>query len=480
MRKGITSLPDSLGNLKSLIGLYLDHSSIKELPSSVGLLSHLKFFTASNCKSLCELPNSMSSLSSLVRLCLQGTSVSELNFQLGNFKSLEKLEMRDCTSIRSLPSSIGNMVCLTTLNLCNTSITELPDSIGLLERLWELKLHNCLNLHYLPTSIGSLKSLCYLYMDETAVSELPNEIGMLSSLKLLKMRKKPRAGEDELLDMVDLHVGGRSKRVTLPESFSNLSSLEFLDAHAWKISGKISDDFQNLSALEKLDLEHNDFCSLPSSVKRLCVLKDLFLRNCRKLKFLPELPSSLVVYNQLQGVLAFYKKDSLRHMKYLCVPGSDLPDWFIQEVPNVSTRKHCDIKGVIIGIVLSLDQQVEDNFRNKVPAIVDIQATLTKPGDPKPKHKNTLNLLGVPDTDEDQLYLCQFQEYSSFTFMLEEGDGVQVAIREHPRFNGLKLKKHGIHLIFENEDNFDDNDEDLFDESQQSVSKKLDNFFNSL
>ncbi|KAK4358173.1 hypothetical protein RND71_023783 [Anisodus tanguticus] len=423
MCKGITSLPDSLGNLKSLIGLYLDHSSIKELPSSVGLLSHLKFFTASNCKSLCELPNCMSSLSSLVRLCLQGTSVSELNFQLGNFKSLEKLEMRDCTSIRSLPSSIGNMVCLTTLNLCNTSITELPDSIGLLERLWELKLHNCLNLHYLPASIGSLKSLCYLYMDETAVSELPNEIGMLSSLKQLKMRKKPRAGEDELLDMVDLHVGGRSKRVTLPGSFSNLSSLEFLDAHAWKISGKISDDFQNLSALEKLDLEHNDFCSLPSSLKRLCVLKDLFLPNCRKLKFLPELPSSLVRLNAancsalekiasisnleyleelqfsnckkitdipgleswkslvrlytisckacLPSIKRWISKDSLRHMKYLCVPGSDLPDWFIQEVPNVSTRKHCDIKGVIIGIVLSLDQQVEDNFRNKVPAIVD-------------------------------------------------------------------------------------------------------------
>ncbi|KAJ8569878.1 hypothetical protein K7X08_006455 [Anisodus acutangulus] len=532
MCKGLISLPDSLGNLKSLIGLYLDHSSIKVLPSSVGLLSHLKFFTARNCKSLCEFPNSMSSLSSLVQLCLQGTSVSELTFQLENFKSLEKLEMRDCNSIRSLPSSIGNMVCLTTLDLCNTSITELPDSIGLLEKLWELKLDNCLNLHCLPASIGSLKSLCYLYMAETAVSELPNEIGMLSSLKLLKMRKKPQAREDELLDMVDLHVGESSKHVTLPESFSNLSSLEFLDAHAWKISGKISDDFQNLSALEKLDLGHNDFCSLPSSLKGLCVLKNLFLPNCRKLKFLPELPSSLELLNaancsalekiasisnleyleelqfsnckkiidiagleSLKSLVRLYtvgckaclpsikrriSKDALRHMKYLCVPGSDLPDWFIQEVPNVSTRKHCDIKGVIIGIVLSLDQQVEDNFRHKVPAIVDIQATLTKPGDTKPKFKKTLYLLGVPDTDEDQLYLCRFQECSDFTIMLEEGDKVQVAIKECPRFNGLKLKKHGMHLVFENEDNFDDNDEDLFDESQQSLSKKLANFFNSL
>ncbi|KAM3304056.1 disease resistance protein RPV1 isoform X1 [Capsicum chacoense] len=531
MCKGLISVPDSLGNLRSLIGLYLDHSSIKELPPSVGLLSQLKFLTVSNCKSLIELPNSVSSLSPLVRLCLQGTYVSELSFQSGNFESLEKLEMGNCTSIRSLPSSTGNMLCLTTLDLQNTSITELPHSIGLLERLWTLNLNSCLNLQHLPTSIGDLKSLCYLYMAETAVSELPDEIGMLSSLKLLKMRKKPQSKEDEL-DTEDLHRRESPKRVTLPESFSNLSSLEFLDAHAWKISGKISDDFQKLTALGDLELGYNDFCSLPSSMKGLSVLKRLFLPNCRKLKFLPELPSSLVWLNaancssleqiasisnleyleelrfsnckkiidipgieNLKSLKRLYtvgcnaclpsikrriSKDSLRRMEYLCITGDDLPDWFIQEVPNVSTHKHRDLKGVIIGVVISLDQKVEDNFRHKVPAIVDVLAMITTPGDAKPKHEKTLKLLGVPDTDEDQLYLCRFQEYSNFTLMLKEGDRLQVAIREHARFNGLKLKKHGMYLVFENEDDFDDNDEDLFDEPQQSVSKKLANFFHSL
>ncbi|XP_060214443.1 disease resistance-like protein CSA1 [Lycium barbarum] len=267
-------------------------------------------------------------------------------------------------------------------------------------------------------------------------------------------------------------------------------------------------------------------------MKGLCVLKHLLIPNCRKLKFLPELPSSLEWLNaancsaleriasisnleyleqlqfsnckkiidipgleSLKSLVRLYtvgcnaclpsikrriSKDSRRHIKYLCVPGSDIPDWFIQEVPNVSTRKHRDIKGVIIGVVLSLDQQVEDNFRHRVRAIVDFQATVTTPGDAEPKLKKTLNLEEVPDTDEDQLYLCRFHECSDFIFMLEEGDRVQVAIRESPRFNGLKLKKHGMHLVFENEDDFDANDEDLFDESQQSVSKKLANFFNSL
>ncbi|TMW96153.1 hypothetical protein EJD97_007822 [Solanum chilense] len=525
MCKGLISLPDSLGNLRSLIRLYLDNSSIKELPPSVGSLSQLKFLSLSNCKSFSELPNFKNSFSSLIRLCLQGTSVSEQSFQLESFESLEILELGYCTSIRSLPSSIGKMSCLTTLDLHNTSISELPDEICLLEKLWELNLNNCLNLQHLPASIGSLKRLCYLYMTETAVSELPDQIGMLSSLKLLKMRKTPQLRDGLLLDMEN---GESSKRVTLPESFSNLSSLEFLDVQAWKISGNISDDFEKLSALEELDLGYNDFCSLPSSMKKLRVLKRLILSNCKKLKFLPDLPSSLVrlhaancyaleqiasVANlkyledlqisnckkitdipgleSLKSLKRLYtvgcnaclpsikrtiSKDSLRHMQYLCVPGDDLPDWFIHEVPNFSTRKHRDLKGVIIGIVLSLDQQVEDNFRHKVPAIVDIQATITTPGDAKPKHTKTLYLLGVPDTDEDQLYLCRFQEHS-FTFMLNEGDRVQVVVRENPRFNGLKLKKHGMHLVFENDDDFDNNDEDLFDESQQSVSKKLANFF---
>lgn len=131
------------------------------------------------------------------------------------------------------------------------------------------------------------------------------------------MRKTPQPRENKLLlDKKDLHVGESSKRVTLPESFSNLSSLEFLDAHAWKISGKISNGFEKLTALEKLDLGYNDFCSLSSSMKGLRVLKRLFLPNCRKLKFLPQLPSSLVELN-VANCSALKQIASLSDLKYL-------------------------------------------------------------------------------------------------------------------------------------------------------------------
>ncbi|KAH0754010.1 hypothetical protein KY290_024280 [Solanum tuberosum] len=243
--------------------------------------------------------------------------------------------------------------------------------------------------------------------------------------------------------------------------------------------------FQCMVKLRLLQINHvklvGDFKLLPADLKWLqwkgCPLEvippELLSRKIAVL----DLSESMItqVWNEKKWNL-YQNKDSLRHMQYLCVPGDDLPDWFIHEVPNFSTRKHRDLKAVIIGIVLSLDQQVEDNFRHQVPAIVDIRATFTTPGDAKPKHTKTLYLLGVPDTDEDQLYLCRFQEHS-FTLMLKEGDRLQVVVRECPCFNGLKLKKHGMHLVFENDDDFDNNDEDLFDESQQSVSRKLANFF---
>ena len=54
-------------------------------------------------------------------------------------------------------------------------------------------------------------------------------------------------------------------------------------------------------------------------------------------------------------------------------------------------------------------------------------------------------------------------------------------IIEHdpPIIKGLKLKKYGIHLVYEDEDDYD-GDEESLDESQLSISEKLSKFFSSL
>ncbi|XP_019158109.1 PREDICTED: TMV resistance protein N-like [Ipomoea nil] len=517
--RSLSSIPNSIGDLKSLLELYLDGTSINGLPEFVGSLNHLKHLTVSYCKNLTELPNSIGRLSSLIWLCMDETSICEVPDQVGYLKNLERLEMMNCNSIKSLPDSIGNLLSLTSLALNYTSIEELPETIGFLERLETLKLNNCSNLQRLPSSIGNLKNLCYFYMVNTAVTELPDEIGMLSSLKVLKMQKNNQPSQ-----------ANDTREITLPESFSNLSSLEYLDASAWKISGKISDHFEKMSSLDTLNLGRNNFWSLPSSMKGLTVLKKLFLPDCKELKSLPPLPSSLAELNvancsslehisdlsnlgslqelrfsnckkitdipgleSLKSLRRLYtggcnaclpslkrriSKDTLRHMRYLCVPGSEIPEWLVPELPSFSPRKNCDLKGVIIAVVVSLDQEVQDSFRDKVPAIVDIQAKIIRQGNAI--LTTTLYLMGVPNTNDDQLYLCRFHETNNLVLMLQEGDKLQVAMREAPRFSGVQLKKHGMCLVYEYEDDLDERDEELFDESHQSLSKKLANFFNAL
>ncbi|KAA8529497.1 hypothetical protein F0562_033704 [Nyssa sinensis] len=435
--RSLTSIPDSIGNLKSLIELFLDNSSIQGLPDSIGSLSHLKNFSVGRCRCLTKLPDSMEGLSSLVWLGLQGTSITEVPDQVGALNTLEKLEMGYCESLGSLPKFTANMLNLTTLVLNDVIITELPESIGLLERLDVLKLNNCKYLRRLPASIGRLKCLRYLLMAETAVTELPEEFGKLSSLKRLQMAKtshpgQPQEGQDSRggSELIDSAAQENLRLIVLPTSFSNLLSLEELDACGWELSGKIPDGFEKLSLLEILNLGHNNICSLPSSLRGLSILKKLLLPHCKELQFLPPLPSSLLRLNVanctslesipdlsnlecledleltnckkvmdipgleclkslrrlytggcnacLPAVKRRLAKVALKHLKYFSLPGNKIPDFFYEEIPEFSSRKNLELKAVIIGVVVSLDQQQTDSYRDKVPAIVDIQAKITR------------------------------------------------------------------------------------------------------
>ncbi|XP_065860930.1 disease resistance protein RPV1 [Euphorbia lathyris] len=515
----LTALPDSIGKLTSLVDLFLNSSSVIELPESTGALSHLKNLSVSNCRSLSKLPDSIGGLASLVGLWLDGIQITEIPNEVGSLSMLERLYMENCVSLRFLPESIAKMLSITTLVLNNSTITELPESIGMLEKLNTLYLNKCKQLQLLPPSIGNLKSLRYFYMLDSCVSKLPNEIGGLSSLLILKMGKDHTRRPQNTASS------------TLPVSLSNLYSLVVLDARAWKIIGEIPDELGKLASLQELQLSHNNFHSLPSTLRDLSILKDLVLAHCKQLKSLPILPSSLVRLNvancialesisdlsNLENLQDFdltncnrimdvpglecckslrrlfasgciacspaiknrLSKVGLKRLFNLSIPGKVVPDWFVEQIPRFATPKNRDIKGIIIGVVISLDQQTTDRFRDKLPAIVDIQAKVLRVQEAI--YTTTLKLIGVPNTNEDQLYLSRYPDFRQLVLMLKQGDKLEIAMREKPYFDGLRLKKYGIHLIFENDDDFDDDeDEESLDESQRSVSWKLANFIGSL
>ncbi|KAF8407706.1 hypothetical protein HHK36_006841 [Tetracentron sinense] len=511
-------LPDSIGKLKSLLELLLDGCPIKELPPTIGSLSHLKHLSVASCCFLSKLPNSIGGLTSLLVLRLDRTPITELPDQIGTLNMLEKLEMRNCEMLRCLPDSIGNLLSLTTFILNNAIIKELPESIGLLEKLVIFRVHNCKQLIRLPASIGKLKCLQQFIMVESGVTELPEEFRMLSGLKELRMGRHPHLerpqnmGENSGLTFLSAQ---ETKHTISPTSLSSLSLLQILDACSCKISGIIPDDFEKLSSLEILKLGHNNFCSLPSSLRGLSILKKLSLPNCIELKYLPPLPSSLTHLDVtncialenisdisnlesleelcmtnckkvmdipglqcLKSLKRLYMSGcntcdsvALKHLRNLSVPGSQIPNWFIQEVPSFSSRKSGDIKGLIICVVISLDQQKQDDFRYDPPAIVDIQAKILR--EDRLILTTTLYLSGVPKSHEDQLYFCRYLNSSPLVVLLKDGDKIHVTMRNPPLCTGLELKKYGIHLVFE------DDDEESLDETPQSVSEKLANFFSS-
>ncbi|KAJ6359145.1 hypothetical protein OIU76_000791 [Salix suchowensis] len=515
--QSLTTIPESISNLQSLMEFSINRSAIKELPTAIGSLPYLKTLFAGGCHFLSKLPDSIGGLASISELELDGTSISDLPEQIGGLKMIQKLYLRKCTSLRALPEAIGMILNLTTINLFGCNITELPESFGRLENLEMLILNECKKLHKLPVSVGKLKSLCHLLMIKTAVTVLPENFGNLSSLMILEMQKDP-------------HESPRiqDQSAVLPNSFTRLSLLEELNARAWRISGKIPDDFEKLSSLKNLNLGNNNFSSLPSSLCGLSLLQKLHLPHCEELVSLPPLPPSLEELDasncfgletisdvsglerltllnitncekvvDIPGIecLKFLKrlymsscnacsltvkrrlsKICLRNIRNLSMPGSKLPDWFSQEsVVHFSERKNRTIKAVIVCVVVSLDREIPEKWRY-FPAVPDIKAIILDQN--IPIFSTSLYLLGIPKIHEDQIHICRYSNITPLVSLLKDGCKIQVRKRDPVVIEGVQLKKSGVHLIFEDDDDYDGNEE-MLDESEQSVSKKLADFFNS-
>ncbi|BBN68588.1 Putative disease resistance TIR-NBS-LRR class protein [Prunus dulcis] len=166
----------------------------------------------------------------------------------------------------------------------------------------------------------------------------------------------------------------------------------------------------------------------------------------------------------------------MRKIRNLSIPGSKIPDWFSQDVVTFSERKNRVLKSVIIGVVVSLNQQIPDDMREELPAIVDILAQILRL-DFSP-FTSALNLLGVPNTNEDQVHLCRYTTHHPLLSHLKDGYKIRVMRREPPMMKGVELKKWGIHLVYEGDDDYE-GDEESLNESQQSHSEKMARFFSS-
>jgi Leucine-rich repeat (LRR) protein len=178
------SLPDGIGDLRSLTELYLYGSNCLEtLPDSIGNLTNLEdFHCSAHIKSL---PDSIGNLKNLRKLDLHFSLIEKMPDSLGDLQSLTELSLEGYRCLKALPDSIGNLKNLQFLFIRETLMEKLPDSFGGLQSLERISLSHNKRLKTLPDSIGNLKNLVYFDISYTAIEKLPDTIVNCAALEHL-------------------------------------------------------------------------------------------------------------------------------------------------------------------------------------------------------------------------------------------------------------------------------------------------------
>lgn len=312
-----TSLPKSIGLLKSLKTLFLQESSIEALPESIGQLTKLEILDLKNSK-IKKLPDSIGDLISLQHLCLSKTKIAKLPESIGRLSNLQRLDLSH-TNISAFPECILKLEKLEILDLRNTRITFIPDSIKLLTNLHTFSLGGS-SINSLPESIGFIKSLKTLSLKGSSISTMPESIGKLTALETLDLGNS-RISElpNSIGELVSLQCLYLSETIisTLPKSLGQLSNLKILNLYHTNIS-TFPECILQLKKLEVLDLRNTSISFIPNSIELLTNLQTLSLGGSS----ITALPENLCRLPNLESLGISDTKIDI------------LPDW-IGEIPKL-------------------------------------------------------------------------------------------------------------------------------------------------
>nr|XP_011470001.1 PREDICTED: TMV resistance protein N-like isoform X2 [Fragaria vesca subsp. vesca] len=256
-------------------------SSLLDVNSSISALKNLVYLSLRGCKDLESLPSSIC-LKSLKTLDLSGCSSLVIFPEIsGIMEDLSEIYLNE-TAIEELPSSIERLQGLVVLHLRNCrSLVRLPDNICNLVHLKDLTLSGCLKLYHLPENLGNLESLMCLEVEGSGLRGLPVSILCLKRLKTLSC--------DGCKEMTMPFSSWSSSIEEYNRGYSGLLHLDLSDSNLWELS----DGIAHLSSLKTLRLCRTNLESLPATMNQLRRLTRLELEACRRLKSVPELPSSI-------------------------------------------------------------------------------------------------------------------------------------------------------------------------------------------
>jgi len=288
-------IPDEIGEMKCLKGLYYDSNDIDYLPASIVQLKELVVLEASG-NQLRDLPEDLGvnvklvildimnnklpcvpkalrgMESSLCMLSLGKNVISEIPDWLKEFKALRAIELGHCKISEITTEFPPN---LEELLLCGNRLEDFPAEISKLRHLERLVLGYNL-IKELPREIGKLKRLRHFDVEMNYLRWLPEEFADMRSLETFNGRNNGLADLPrrfgKLKRLKCMFLGYNSLRA-LPFSFCELRALEVLDLCSNNLVW-LPNEIGELVSLEFLNVRQNEFC---------CRMPDSFfdLRNLR-------------------------------------------------------------------------------------------------------------------------------------------------------------------------------------------------------
>ncbi|KAJ4822559.1 hypothetical protein Tsubulata_228781 [Turnera subulata] len=135
------------------------YHSFERLPKNVTTLCKLQTLVVEDCKGLTTLSDSIGNLKHLRHLSFKRTSLRLLSDSIGKLKELRHLDLEG-TKIERLPESICGLYYLQTLILSSCEkLVELPDRMMDLINLSHLDIEGSFRLKYMPVGMGKLIKL---------------------------------------------------------------------------------------------------------------------------------------------------------------------------------------------------------------------------------------------------------------------------------------------------------------------------------